>query len=153
MQCDISKLYDAFKITVREAIIDGTIPEQKIIRAVTEEIKGLFGQRTHAKRIPLYSKFDKLILNKSIEAHVQYLKTCEENDDELLVKPREAHKRVKQLSGKQSLPTKTNIIKDKNGNLLFEAVSLRKRWFEYTKELYDNTTRSKLEPFNFSKQF
>ena len=48
------------------------------------------------------------------------------------------HQRIREISSKKYCKTTTGCIKDKNGNILFEEQTIKQRWTEYIKELYDN---------------
>ena len=84
--------------------------------------------------------------------HTKFLEEkCEEIEERLLVNPAEAHKRIKELSGKQRNSRRTHMIKDENGLLLLESSEVKDRWQQYTKNLYDYPNRSESMPFVFEE--
>ena len=84
-------------------------------------------------------------LNKEIETLCRQTKEkwhvdqCKEI--ELLGKQyrtREMHKRVKDLTNRNSRQTASGCIKDRNGKLLFDQEDIANRWAEYITELYND---------------
>ena len=84
-------------------------------------------------------------LNKQINL------TCEEAKDKWLVnqceeveqlekqyKSREMHKKVKELTSKNTKKKASGCIKDKNGNILFNQEEIAARWVEYITKLYED---------------
>ena len=61
-------------------------------------------------------------------------KEIEENNR--MEKTRDLFKKIRDTKGK--LHAKTGLIKDRNGRDLTEAEDIKKRWQEYTEELYRN---------------
>ena len=61
-------------------------------------------------------------------------KKIEENN--IMGKTKDLFKKVRDTKG--TFPAKMGIIKDRNGIDLTEAEDIKKRWQEYTKELYKN---------------
>ena len=51
-------------------------------------------------------------------------------------------KKIRDIKGK--FHAKTGLIKDRNGMDLTDAEDIKKRWQEYTKELYKNIFRTQI---------
>ena len=92
-------------------------------------------------------------LNKEIEKICRqtkekwYADQCEEIELlEKQYKTREMHKKVKDLTNRNSRKTASGYIKDKNGKLLFDQEDIAIRWAEYITELY-NDDRGEMPSF------
>lgn len=48
------------------------------------------------------------------------------------------HDRVKDMTGKDKHRRGNELIRDKDGNMLFDEEAFRGRWEEYVQELYDD---------------
>ena len=48
------------------------------------------------------------------------------------------HDRVKDVTGKDKHQKGNELIRDKDGNMLFDEEAIRGRWEEYVQELYDD---------------
>ena len=55
--------------------------------------------------------------------------------------PKVAHQRIQEISSKKYYKTTTGCIKDKNRNILFKEQTIKQRWTEDIKELYDDPER------------
>ena len=136
---DICILYETFRKTVSKAF-EENIPQQVAKKqhkeSITDEIKNLSDKRRKAKGKTNYPDIDKEVKKKCNEVYAEYLdRKCDETEDSLVVNPAEAHRRIKDNSGKKRFSCKTCLIKDKNGTLLIENNHVKERWLQYTKEL------------------
>ena len=74
---------------------------------ITDEIKDLLDKRRKAKEKTNYRDIDKQVKKKCNEAYAEYLeRKCDEIEDRILVNPAEAHRRIKDISGKKRYSTK-----------------------------------------------
>jgi len=119
---------------------------------MNNEILHLMQERRKAKQdFRKYNTLNKEIKRLCNVAHEKYLnEICEEAEKLYNISPREAHKQIKNITGKFKTKNQTGCLKDKNGNILMEEQEILKRWHDYIEELYDDTERPD-KPFKFSE--
>ena len=120
---------------------------------MTDEIIHLLDERRKYKisgDANAYRRTDRLIKAKCNEAKEQFLnRKCEEMEDFYQLSPREAHQRIREVTGKyKSGGSKFSSIKSKTGEVLTETDDVLKRWEEYIKVLYTDGNRTD-EPLVF----
>ena len=85
---------------------------------------------------------DKEIKKKCTKAHEDSLaEKCKIIEKSYNSNPKVAHQKIREISSKKYYKTTTGCIKDKNGNTLFEEQTIKQRWTEYIKKLYDDPER------------
>ena len=67
---------------------------------------------------------------------------CKEIEENRMGKTRELFKKIRDTKG--TFHAKMGLIKDRNGMDLTEAEDIKKRWQEYTEELYKKIFRTKI---------
>ena len=128
---------------VQEAAIN-TIPKKKKCRKaqwLSEEVLQIAEKRTKAKgrgekgrHTHLNSEFQTIARRDKKAFLCEHCKEIEENNR--MGKTRDLFKKIRDTRG--TFHAKMGIIKDRNGMKLTEAEDIKKRWQEYTEELYKN---------------
>ena len=117
---------------------------------ITDDILNTMVERRKNKHNPAeYKRLDKLVRNKCLKAKEQWLKEkCRELEDSHKRKDQTIYKNIREMTNTQRKTTPTNCIKSKDGKLLFEKDDIKKRWCEYTEELFADARPEKPEPPN-----
>ena len=139
----------AAKIAIQKCLILEDKKESK--SWMTEEIINLFKKRGQKHReSDEYKRMGREIKKKCTNAHEDYLtEKCKIIEKSYNSNPKVVHQRTREISSKKYYKTTTGCIKDKNGNILFEEQTIKQRWTEYIKELYDDPERDgRLIKFN-----
>ena len=99
---------------------------------IVEERREVKGKGERERYIQLKAEFQRIATrDKKAFLHEQ-CKELEENNR--IGKTRDLFKKIRDTKG--TFHAKIGIIKDKNGKDLTEAEEIKKRWQEYTEELY-----------------
>ena len=99
---------------------------------IAEKSKEAKGKREKERYTHLNSEFQG-IARRDMKAFLSYqCKEIEENNR--MRKTRDFFKKIRDTKG--TFPAKMSTIKDRNGMDLTEAENIKKRWKEYTEELY-----------------
>ena len=138
----IESQWNALKTSIIESSEKHLPKAKKEIKQdwMNETILNKMKQRKKAKEDPIaYKLLDNEIKRDCEIAKEAWLnKKCEEVEQlEKEHKPREQHKKVKELTNRKSRPP-SSAIKDKAGEILFEPEDIQKRWMEYMEELFDD---------------
>ena len=89
-----------------------------------------------------YKRLDREIKKKCTNAHEDSLtEKCKIIEKPYNSNPKIVHQRIREISSKKYCKITTGCIKDKNGNILFEEQTIKQRWTEYIKELYNDPER------------
>ena len=111
---------------------------------ITEEILELMEKRRKVKFDDRrYKEIDRIIKRKCMEEKMKYY-DAQCNEIELTEKymPRDHHQRIQQVTGKKWKNRKdSNVLKDKEGNIMIEKDQIIERWREYIEELYSDGER------------
>ena len=111
---------------------------------ITEEILELMEKRRKVKfDDKRYKEIDRIIKRKCMEEKMKYY-DAQCNEIELTEKymPRDHHQRIQQVTGKKWKNRKdSNVLKDKEGNIMIEKDQIIERWREYIEELYSDDER------------
>ena len=137
----VNQAWDTFKTCIQEATKE-VIPKTKLEKRqkwMSDEILNLMKERKHVKisNQVEYTRLDKEIKRKCIEAKQQWMtERCTEIENlEKSHNYRRMYSKVKQVAG-QSRKSGTGIIKDNQGNILFDLDDVIARWAEYIEELF-----------------
>ena len=135
------ELWTEVRDIVQEAVIK-TLPKKKKCekaKSLSEEALRIVGKRKDAKgkgekeRYTLLNAEIQSIARRDKKASLSVqCKEIEENNT--MGKTRNLFKKIRDTEG--TLHAKMGTIKDRNGMDLTEAEDIKKRWQEYTKELY-----------------
>ena len=90
-----------------------------------------------------YKEIDRIIKRKCMEEKMKYY-DAQCNEIELTEKymPRDHYQRIQQVTGKKWKNRKdSNVLKDKEGNIMIEKDQIIERWREYIEELYSDDER------------
>ena len=135
--------------TVQEAVIK-TIPKKKKCKKakwlseealqIAEQKKGAKGKGEKERNTQLNAEFQR-IERRDKKAFLSQCKEIDENNG--MGKTRDLFKKIRDTKG--TFDAKMAIIKDRNGMDLTEAEDIKKRWQEYTEELYKKDLH---DPYN-----
>ena len=135
------ELWTEVRDIVQEAVIN-TIPKKKKCKKakwLSEEALQIAEKRREAKckgekerYTHLNAEFQRIARRDKKAFLSDQCKEIEESDR--MGKSRDLYKKIRDTKGK--FPAKMGTIKDRNGMDPTEAEAIRKRWQEYTKELY-----------------
>ena len=127
---------------VQEAEIK-TIPKEKKCKKakwlseealqIAEKRRGAKGKRKKERYIHLNAEFQRIARRDNKAFLNEWCKEIEENNR--VGKPRDLFKKIGDIKG--TFHAKMGTIKDRNGMDLTEAEDIKKRWQEYTEELYE----------------
>ena len=135
--------WNSIKETLNEAL-KTTVPVQaKKARQkwMTDEILNLMNERREKKRkTEEYKEIDKKIKSMCKKAKIEWWDTkCKDIERlEKEYKTKEMHDRIKDVTGKDKHQRGNELIRDKDGNMLFDEEAIQGRWEEYVQELYDD---------------
>ena len=120
---------------------------------ITQEILDLMKRRRKLQRNSFeYKALNNKIQRKCKEAKEKWINNqCLEledlqNKDTLMM-----YNKIKGMN-KISCRTANNALKDKNGNVLFEEESVKKRWVEYIEELFSDDREEQTETVNIDSE-
>ena len=135
------ELWTAFHDIVQEAVIK-TIPKKKKCKktkwlpeealSITEKRRKAKGKGEKERYTHLNAKFQRITRRVKKAFLSEQCKAIEENDR--MGKTRDLFKKIRNIKG--TFNAKMGSIKDRNGMDLTEAEDIKKRWQEYTEELY-----------------
>ena len=142
---NIESAHEEFKRACKE-VEEKYVPTQKRPRNswITDEITNLMAERQRKqKHSEDYKELDKLITNKCIEAKAEYFdQQCDEIEALEKYMPRDHHKRIQLVTGKNRGNKQASVLKDKQGNILIDNNDILSRWREYIGELYEDESRT-----------
>ena len=111
---------------------------------ITEEILELMEKGRKVKfDNRRYKEIDRIIKRKCMEEKMKYY-DAQCNEIELTEKymPRDHHQRRQQVTGKKWKNRKdSNVLEDKEGNIMTEKDQIIERWRQYIEELYSDDER------------
>ena len=163
---DIDSVTDKFNNAIQETASEILGKERKKIKPwVTDEILDLCDKRRDLKpqrhineeNRKAYNDANKKVRKETKKAEEKWLiEQCDKIETEFKKgNSKEAYQTINKLTRTQQ--TRTNIIEDKEGNLLTESSAVQGRWTEYCKGLYnyelkvdetliENTQKKEAEP-------
>ena len=129
-----------------------TMVDQRHKRWMTSEILELMERRRQNKHNATeYKNLNKQVRKACNEAYERYLnQECATVEKIYNLSPREAHQRIKLITGHCKSTSKSGCLKSKTGEILMEEGEILTRWQEYISELYDDPERS-TKPFTFTE--
>ena len=107
---------------------------------IAEKIRGVKGKGEKGRYIHLNAEFQRLARRDKKAFFSDQCKETEESNR--MGKTRHLFKKIKDTKG--TCHAKTGTIKDRNGMDLTEAEDIKKRWQEYTEELYEKDLMTKI---------
>ncbi|KAG1710423.1 Craniofacial development protein 2 [Nymphon striatum] len=108
---------------------------------MTDEILEMMQERKKYRRNSRrYAEKDNEIKLKRKETNEQWwIEQCEEIEElDKKHQSREMHNRVKDMTNKRKGIKGAGCIADKDGNIFFDEETIKERWVEYIRELYDD---------------
>lgn len=95
-------------------------------------------RRKHKKDTSKYKELDQQIRAECAKAKEQwFIKRCEKIETmDMLHHSRDMHREIAEMTNRNKKQSRTGIIQDKDGNILFENDKVESRWMEYIRELY-----------------
>ena len=119
---------------------------------MTDEILNIMQERKVAKiesDTTKYKKLNKLIKKECIEAREKWLsEKCKELEEMHRNKSNKIYEGIRELSNPKTKTPISGCITSKQGKILFETEEIKKRWSEYTAELFEDDRPTKPEPPN-----
>ena len=111
---------------------------------MTEAILLLMDERRQQKgrgNLERYKELDDEVKRRCWERKEQWLnQRCEEVEQLEKIDTHLMHKKIKEMTGIRK-PTRSSVIKDRDGNLLMDQTDVLQRWEEYIGELFDDDRR------------
>ena len=134
--------------TIKSALVEGMeeiIPvktRQAMQPWMTEEILVMMDERQKLRKHgDRYLELDREIKRKCNARKEEWLnQRCEEVEQLEHTNTRVMHEKISEVTGSRR-PTRSSVIKDKEGNVLMDSPGILKRWEEYIKELYGDGSR------------
>ena len=146
----VERKWNTFKDCLCEAA-KGILPKQQNSKKkqwVTEEILKLIEQRKTQKGKSTYDTLNRKIkLERKLAKEKWLNEQCKEIEElDKQHNNRELHNRINVLTGRRKRHN-IHYIKDRYGKTLIEMNDIKKRWIEYSKELFGASRKESLKTF------